>query len=128
MTATIPETHRDLLERPIVAHLGTIRESGHVHVNPMWYVYDGEKIRFTHTTGRKKFQNLQRDPAMTLEILDPENTGRYLELRGRLESIEKDEGAEFYKELQRRYGVQYEVPDADERIVLTMVVEQVAKQ
>jgi hypothetical protein len=33
--SVIPDSHRDLLERPLFAHLATIRPDGKPQVNPM---------------------------------------------------------------------------------------------
>jgi len=44
--AEVPASHRDLLERPLYGHLATIRPDGGVQVNPMWFAFDGQQIRF----------------------------------------------------------------------------------
>ena len=62
----IPEHLRPLLDRPLFGSLGTIRPDDTVQVNPMWFEYDGEHLRFTHTTYRGKYRNLQRNPSMSL--------------------------------------------------------------
>ena len=36
MPATIPESHRDLLERPVLASLATLLPSGQPQVTPVW--------------------------------------------------------------------------------------------
>lgn len=123
----IPADHLDLLERPIFAQLGTIRPDGYVQVNPMWFEYDGQNIRFTHTNTRAKFRNLQANPTMTLAITDPENPLRYIELRGRLTDVIDDPTGSFYQELGRRYGDENTPAPADkaERVILVMTVEDV---
>src|SRR6201999_1152501 len=63
---TIPSDYLRLLELPLYGGLGTIRPDDTVQVNPMWFEYDGEHIRFTHTTKRSKYRNLQRNPSMSL--------------------------------------------------------------
>jgi predicted pyridoxine 5'-phosphate oxidase superfamily flavin-nucleotide-binding protein len=40
--SVIPDSHRDLLERPLYAHLATVRPDGKPQVNPMWFGWDGE--------------------------------------------------------------------------------------
>ena len=80
----IPAAYAHLLELPIYAHLGTIRPDDTVQVNPMWFEFIDGTLRFTHTTKRGKFRNLQHNPSMSLSLIDPENPFRYLEVRGRL--------------------------------------------
>lgn len=123
----IPADHLDLLERPIFAQLGTIRPDGYVQVNPMWFEYDGQFIRFTHTRTRAKFRNLQMNPAMTLAITDPTNPQRYIELRGRLTDVIADETGSFYQDLGRRYGNENTSapPDKAERVILVMTIDAV---
>src|SRR3954471_4900043 len=94
----------ELLERPLFGALGTIRPDDTVQVNPMWFEYDGEHVRFTHTTKRGKFRNLQRNPSMSVLLIDPENPQSYLELRGKLAEVIDDAQGEFYVRLGRRYG------------------------
>jgi PPOX class probable F420-dependent enzyme len=101
---TVPEDHLDLLERPVFAHLATVRPDGSPQVNPMWFVWDGEVVRFTHTDERQKFRNLKADPRVAISIQDPENPYRYLEVRGVVSDISPDPEGAFYRELAVRYG------------------------
>ncbi|HEV8649131.1 MAG TPA: PPOX class F420-dependent oxidoreductase [Actinomycetes bacterium] len=118
----VPESHRDLLERPLIAHLATARADGGLQSNPMWFGWDGERIRLTHTRTRQKFRNLQAEPRVALSITDPADAQRYLEVRGVVESIEDDTGGRFYRYLRERYGVDPDapMPDADVRVVLVV--------
>jgi PPOX class probable F420-dependent enzyme len=117
----VPDSHRDLLERPLFAHLATVRPNGAPQSNVMWYVWDGNRIKMTHTKSRQKFRNLQRDPRLALSIADPEDMYRFIEVRGELESVVDDDAqASFYQSLQRRYGQTYEIRDAAERVILTI--------
>lgn len=101
---TITDDLRDLLERPLFAHLATVREDGTPQVNPMWFGWDGEFLRFTHTTLRRKFRNVTDNPAVSVSIMDPDDPYRYVEVRGMVERIEPDPTGAFYVELAKRYG------------------------
>ncbi len=128
--SVIPGDYASLLERPLYGHLGTIRPDDTVQVNPMWFEFDGEHLRFTHTTKRAKFRNLEHNPAMSLSIIDPDNQFRYLELRGKLVDVEPDPTGAFYVRLGRRYGNQGQQPppDSADRVVLVMSIEKTTKQ
>jgi PPOX class probable F420-dependent enzyme len=129
MTATIPEDLADLLERPLYGSLGTVRPDGTVQVNPMWFEFDGENIRFTHTTFRAKYRNLQHNPSMSLLVTDPEIPQRYLEVRGALtEAIPDPEGA-FFVRLGQRYGDPDQQPPADraDRVILVMSITKTTR-
>lgn len=124
-TRALPESHQDLLERANFAHLATIRPDGAPQSSVMWFSWDGEVVRMTHTRNRQKFANLAEEPRVALSILDPANPYRFLEVRARLESVEADdEEASFYHSLQVRYGNIYPITDADVRVVLTFRPEK----
>jgi PPOX class probable F420-dependent enzyme len=121
MPTTLPDSHGDLLERPLFAHLATIRPDGSPQSSVMWFTWDGERLRLTHTKTRQKFANLQHEPRVALSIADPDDEYRFIEIRGTVESIvDDDERASFYKSLQVRYGQDYDIPDAPVRVIVTI--------
>ena len=126
----VPAEYRRLLELPLYGHLGTIRPNDTVQVTPMWFEFDGEHIRFTHTNYRQKYRNLQHNSSMALSILDPDSPFRYLEVAGRLvEVIPDPEGAQYVR-LQNRYGnpSMSPPPDKADRVILVMSIERSTKQ
>jgi PPOX class probable F420-dependent enzyme len=116
----VPASYVDLLERPTFAHLATVRPDGSPQSSVMWFAWDGSRIRLTHTSTRQKFANLAHEPRVALSIADPDDQYRFLEIRGTVETIEDDLGAEFYRSLQRRYGMDHPIHDADVRVVITI--------
>jgi PPOX class probable F420-dependent enzyme len=126
----IPAHLIDLLEEPNIGTLGTIRPDGTVQVNPMWFEFDGETIRFSHTTYRQKYRNLKHNPSMSLSVFNLQDPYRYLEVRGRLvEEIPDPEGA-FHVRLGKRYGNAKQEPPADsaDRVILVMSIEHYTTQ
>jgi PPOX class probable F420-dependent enzyme len=118
----IPAELMDLLERPLHAHLATVRPDGTPQVNPTWVRYDGTYLWLTTTRTRQKTRNWQRQPAVALSIMDPEKTWRYLEVRGVVERTFPDPtGAEFLR-LADRYNMPQPGPpeDAAERIAVAI--------
>ena len=124
MSAEFPLSHADLLERPLFAHLATIRPDGSPQSSVMWFAWDGQRARFSHTSTRQKYRNLLADGRLSFHVQDPGNAYRTLEVRGRVESMEPDADAAFYRSLQVRYGSDVPVLDADVRVVI--VVEPTA--
>lgn len=123
MSVTVPSSHADLLERPVFCTLTTVRPDGQPQANPMWFVWDGTVIRFTHTSVRAKYRNLQHDPRAAVLVFDPDNPYRYLELRGRVTSMDADPGGSLFYALAERYGQDSgtytpEAIDAPHRVVL----------
>ena len=118
-----PETHIDLLERPLFGHLATVRADGSPQVNPMWFLWDGEQgvLKLTHTRERHNYRYVQREPRVALSIADPDDPYRYLQVRGVVENIEDDPTGAFYQVLQQRYrGKVSDVPDRHVRVVMTV--------
>src|SRR6476659_11031346 len=94
--ADIPEGYESLLVDPHYGHLATMRPDGNPQVNPMWFAWDGEVLRFTHTTKRQKFRNFAANPNTAMSVIDPDNPYRYLEVRGVVEEIVQDPTGAFY--------------------------------
>lgn len=127
---SVPDDLLDLLERPLFAALGTVRPDGSVQVNPMWFDWDGEHLRFTHTTTRAKYRNLQANPSMSLLVIDPDDPLRFVEVRGELVEVQPDPTGSFYVHLGRRYGDPDTAapPDSADRVVLVMDVRRVQRK
>src|SRR3954471_5260690 len=101
----IPAGYHDLLERPLYGHLATSRPDGSVQVSPIWFDWDGELLRFAHTTKRQKYRNVQSNPRVAMSISDPDNPYRYLEVRGRRAHRARPSGellSAYRQPLQRR--------------------------
>ncbi|MDM4762813.1 PPOX class F420-dependent oxidoreductase [Galbitalea sp. SE-J8] len=131
----LPPAYAHLLRDPNYGFLGTVRPDGAAQVNPMWFELfestDGAPtLRFTHTTKRAKFRNLQLNPSMSLAVIDREDPFRYLEVRGRLIDVLPDPDGEFYVRLGRRYGNAAQTPPADspDRVVLVMSLDHFTAQ
>jgi PPOX class probable F420-dependent enzyme len=118
----VPDSHRDLRERPLTAHVATVGADGAPQSSPMWFWWDGDRVRLTHTRTRQKFRNLQAEPRVSLSITDPADPQKYLEVRGVVEAVEDDAGGAFYRRIRQRYGVDPDapMPDADARVVLVV--------
>src|ERR1044071_1737571 len=99
----VPEGLVDLLERPLVAQVATVRPDGAPQSNPMWFESDGEYLYFSHTTTRQKYRNVRREPRVAVSIVDPESPYRYLEVRGTVERIDDDPTGARFVRLAERY-------------------------
>jgi PPOX class probable F420-dependent enzyme len=121
MSTVLPESHADLLERPLFAHLATIRPDGSPQSSVMWFSWDGQLARFSHTSTRQKYRNLLADGRVSFHVQDPDNAYRTLEVRGQVVSMDPDPDAAFYRSLQRRYGSEgIPVLDAEVRVVIVV--------
>jgi PPOX class probable F420-dependent enzyme len=102
MSLPVPDSHLDLLTRPIHGVLTTMIADGQPHSSLVWCDYDGVCARVNTTRQREKGRNMLANPKVSLLVVDPENTARYLEIRGEVELIE-DGALEHLDELTRHY-------------------------
>ncbi len=100
----IREAYRELLERPVIAHLATLMPDGSPQVSPVWFDCDGDIIRVNSAAGRQKDRNMRRDARVALSIDDPERSGRELHVRGSVVEITTDGALEHIDALSRRYS------------------------
>lgn len=119
----IPDSHVDLLDwdTAAFAHVATIGPRGEPQNNPVWFDWDGTHVKFSQTTARQKYRNLQRDERVALSILDPEDPYRYLEVRGELVAIEPDQDLDFINRMAHKYLGEERYPwhrEGDERVVV----------
>ena len=88
MSLPIPESHRDLLARPIHGVFTTMMKDGQPQSSLVWCDEDGECVRLNTTRERQKGRNMQANPKVSLLIVDPQDTSRYIEIRGNAELVE----------------------------------------
>lgn len=99
----IPENVKDLLERPIVASLTTIAPDGFPENTAIWALWDGEYIYVNTADGRRKPHNIRNNPNVALFVIDPENSGRWIDIRGVVESMDVDENYQNINAMAKRY-------------------------
>lgn len=88
MNLPIPESHLDLIIRPVHGVLTTMMPDGQPQSSLVWCDYDGECVCVNTSRERQKGRNMSRNSKVSLLIVDPEDTGRYIEVRGEVELIE----------------------------------------
>jgi PPOX class probable F420-dependent enzyme len=116
-----------ILKSKAFAHLATIGPNGEPQSSPMWFLWDGEHIKFTHTTTRQKYRNIKRDPRVAISIVDIDNPYIFAEFRGVVERIEEDPNGDFYNTLAKHYGVPWGYR-GDERVILYVKINHVTGQ
>lgn len=99
----IPPTHADLIKQPLIGHLATVRPDGCPQSNPIWFEWDGERLRISQNRSARKLRNLEAHPHASLSVLDPEDPYRHVEIRLALETVEDDPDSTFVDSLAQRY-------------------------
>lgn len=75
----IPDSHRDLLDRPLPAVLTNHLSTGRLQVSVVWVVPDGDDVVLSTMAEFAKARHLRERPRATLLLTDTD--GRWLELR-----------------------------------------------
>jgi PPOX class probable F420-dependent enzyme len=101
-TLPIPASHLDLLARPVCGVLTTLGAGGQPQSSLVWVDWDGACVRVNTTLERQKGRNLLANPKVSLLVVDPDDTGRYLQLRGDAELV-TDGALDHLDKLTRKY-------------------------
>ena len=102
MNKPIPQSHLDLLRRPIHGVLTTMMPDGQPQSSLVWCDFDGECAQVNTSLERQKGKNMLSNPKISLLIVDPEDTSRYMEIRGEAELV-KEQALEHLDEITRQY-------------------------
>ena len=131
MSNMIPDTHKVLFEKPILASLATIMPDGKLQVNPVWCDFDGTHVRVNAAQGRQKDKNLQERRFATVLLVDPENAYFWIEVRGRVEEATTEGADEHIAKLAKKYLGQDKYTPGNEnevRVMYKIKAERVVKR
>jgi PPOX class probable F420-dependent enzyme len=103
MKAPIPASHLDLLSTPVHGVLTTLMPDGMPQSSIIWVDYEDGYLLVNTTLERQKGRNMQANPKVTILVIDPTDSSRWIEVRGHVSQI-TSEGAESHADkLTRRY-------------------------
>ena len=103
MPSLIPDSHKDLLERPVVVALVTIMPDGQPQATPVWCDFDGEYVRINTARGRQKDKNMQARARVSILAIDPSDPYRWMEIRGEVAEITEEGAVEHIEALSQKY-------------------------
>jgi PPOX class probable F420-dependent enzyme len=84
---SVPADHQDLLTRPLCGVFTTMGADGQPQSSLVWLDDDGECVRVNTTLERQKGRNVRLDPRVSLLVVDPEDTARFIQIRGEVELV-----------------------------------------
>ena len=126
MSISLSDATVALVDGKNYAILATINPDGSPQTSVLWVGRDGNDLLFSTVAGRVKHRNMERDPRVSVTVLDSADPENYVELRGRV-SMTPDVG----RALDTRLAWKYDGRDPGEdrpgavRVVVRMVVEKV---
>jgi PPOX class probable F420-dependent enzyme len=127
-TPSIPSYVHDLLDDNPTGFLGTVRPDGELSITPLAVLFDGETIRLSTTTDRRKYRNLRADPRVALCVPHRNNPNRYVEVRGTAR-LHPDPDRTVIDAIARKYmgvGTYPFDPPGTERVTIEIVPRQVS--
>lgn len=108
----LPAEVRDLLAKPNPCVISTLRSDGHPVSVATWYLLDGDRILVNMDEGRRRLGHIQRDPRVSLTVLDEAGWYTHVSIIGRVAEFRDDEGLADIDRLSRHYtGREYPTRD-----------------
>jgi PPOX class probable F420-dependent enzyme len=126
MSISLSDATVALLDGKNYAVLATINPDGSPQTSVLWVGRDGNDLLFSTVARRVKHRNMERDPRVSVTVLDSADPENYVELRGRVSMTPDVDRA-----LDTRLSWKYDGRDPGEdrpgavRVVVRMVVERV---
>lgn len=118
---TIPDEAKALVDGPEFAVVATVEPSGQPQLSMVWIDRDGEDLVFSTVRGRRKTDNLERSPQVSVLIHPSDNPYQYLEVRGTAEVTDDPDG-ELIQRLAHKYtGAAYDGADPTKGRVVVRV-------
>jgi PPOX class probable F420-dependent enzyme len=126
MSISLSDATVALVDGKNYAILATINPDGSPQTSVLWVGRDGRDLLFSTVAGRVKHRNMERDPRVSVTVLDSADPENYVELRGRV-SMTPDVGRALDTQLSWKYDGRDPGEDRPGavRVVVRMVVEKV---
>jgi PPOX class probable F420-dependent enzyme len=102
---TLSDARRAYLDERHYAIIATLSPDGSIQQTVVWFMLDGDEIRFSVAAGSVKVRNLRRSPTISVTVADGI---RYLTLQG-LATVEP-----FDPDLRQRLAMRYLGPERAE--------------
>jgi PPOX class probable F420-dependent enzyme len=129
VTTELPDDLLELLQGPSPCFIATTMPDGSPQLTETWVDTDGEHVLINTVRGHVKLRNIDRDPRVALNIVDPAEPSRYFGLRGHVVGTTTDGGVESIEALSRKYtGEAYPWYSGREkaRVIVTIAVDKIA--
>ncbi|SDZ30507.1 PPOX class probable F420-dependent enzyme [Amycolatopsis xylanica] len=120
----LPSDLRALLQRPSPCFLATTMPDGSPHLTETWGDTDGKHILINSVQGFVKIRNIERDPRVALNVVDPDNPFRYYAIRGRVLRMTTDGARQHIEKLAHRYtGAPYSWYGGRDQVRLILTIQ-----
>ena len=104
MAVTLPQSLKTLLSDKAFGHVVTLNSDGKPQVTMVWMDVDGDEVLFNTADGRKKPQNLRRDPRIIVSVQSRNDPQAYAIFHGKAQITEEGADAHIDKLSQKYLG------------------------
>lgn len=122
MAALTDDQRSFLRDNAYAGVVTTLREDGSPHTTVVWIDEEDGDVVFNTARGRAKDVNLERDPRVSVLVLDPNDQYKWVSVSGPAELTEDGADANIDKLAKKYLGVdEYPYRNADETRVIVRV-------
>jgi PPOX class probable F420-dependent enzyme len=128
MSTPIAGRAEQLLEAKNFCNVCTLQPDGSVHAAPVWVDVKDGLAELNTARGRVWPRNLERDPRVTLTVLNLENPYEYVSIRGRVSEWSTEGADEHIDALAKKYLDQDSYPfrqPGETRVIVRVAAEDV---
>ena len=113
---------KHLIDRPNFAHLATLMPDGSPHSAPVWIAREADLVLIATAAGSLKGKNTERDPRVSLSIIDFDDPYTEAQMRGRVVERRPDPQLKYYDSLSHKY-IGKPWPYREEKGPIVLVIE-----
>ncbi|CAN5785235.1 PPOX class F420-dependent oxidoreductase [soil metagenome] len=124
----LSDEQKQFFRKPNFGHLATLEPDGSPQVTPVWIDVDDEHILVNTAKGRKKVRNVERDPRVSVEVVEQENPYSMLSVQGKVVGMTTEGADEHIDAMAKKYLGQDTYPfrqPGEERLIMKIQPEKV---
>jgi PPOX class probable F420-dependent enzyme len=128
MATSISPGFKKLLSEPAYCEVATLMPDGSPQITQVWVDTDGEHVLINTSEDRQKTRNVQRDPRVAVNVVDPKNPWRLASVRGKVVAVTTDGADDLIDRLAQKYLGQEKYPNrrpGEVRVTLKIAPEKV---
>ena len=109
----VPESVEQFLREPHMAVVATLQADGSPHSAATWYDWEPGRVLLNMDHRRVRLMHLQRDPRVSVTVIDRDDWYRHITLSGRVVEMQNDHDLADIDRLAQRYtGEPYKTRDS----------------
>ena len=114
---------KSLIDRPNFAHVATLMSDGSPQSTTVWISRDGDRIVLSTTEGSLMSRNIQRNPRLSISIIDFADPYRELQIRGRMVERRPDPDFNMIDAISFKYiGKPFPMRHSKDRVIFLIAV------